>query len=114
MFPGVLSTRLPGATRHVPHSRNVTVVVAPAALHVGRVARKEALGWHECTMLVCYTRIAHNLTQATGCCGESTGQFTVCGRTGTVDSMPHDLQYRVGPNKAVHVHWSDVRPKSFV
>ena len=27
-------------------------------------------------MLVCYTRIAHNLTQATVCCGESAGQFT--------------------------------------
>ena len=30
-------------------------------------------------MLVCYTRIAHNLTQATVCCGESAGQFTCVG-----------------------------------
>ena len=59
-------------------------------------------------MLVCYTRIAHNLTQATVCCGESAGQFTCVGGTGAVDINAARSSYRVGPNKAVHVHWSDV------
>jgi len=79
LFPGVLSTRPPGATRHVPISRNVTAVVATSRSTRRPRRKKEPLGWHECAMLVCYTRIAHNLTQATVCCGESAGQFTCVG-----------------------------------
>jgi hypothetical protein len=92
LFPGVLSTRPPGATRHVPISRNVTAVVATSRSTRRPQRKKEPLGWHECAMLVCYTRIAHNLTQATVCCGESAGQFTCVGARVLSISMPRDLR----------------------
>ena len=87
----MLSTRPPGATRHVPISRNVTAVVATSRSTRRPQRKKEPLGWHECAMIVCYTRIAHNLTQATVCCGESAGQFTGVGARVLI-SMPRDLR----------------------
>ena len=74
MFASALSTRLSGATRHVPQSRIGTAVpVVATKCSARRLCReKESLGWHECALLVCYTRIAHSLTQLLCAAGSGT------------------------------------------
>ena len=58
LFPGVLSTRPPGATRHVPISRNVAAVVATSRSTRRPQRKKEPLGWHEHTDAVACDRPA--------------------------------------------------------